>query len=334
MSTTASTAARTRDHLRGWLAQTSPLIIAFVALIVLCVAFAPSTLRSAALLSTLPFAAVLAIAAIGQGLTIQQGGIDFSVVGAISLAAILVSKVPHGDPGRLVPAILIALGAVAAGGFLSGVAVTAFRVPPIIATLAVNAILLGVAQQYSGSSATQVTENLSTFISGKAGGIPTSVLIAIGFTIVIAAIVGATVVGRRFVVVGSNAETARAAGVRVARYTVGTYVVAALCYGAAAIVLAGYTDLPSTDAGTPYLLSTITAVVIGGTALGGGRGRIVGTAIAAVFLTQLDAFLAGVGGPASTSLLIQSGAVAIAVVAANPRVAGAMHRLRRPQSTT
>ena len=92
-----------------------------------------------------------------------------------------------------------------------------------------------------------------------------------------------------------------------------TYVTAALCYGVAGIVLAGYVNTPNTDAGNPYLLSTITAVVLGGTALGGGRGRS-WVPRWRPSSSASSTFLSASGAPSSVALLVQSGAIAFAAV--------------------
>lgn len=285
---------------------------ALLLLVIVCLIVEPTTLQGSALLSMLPFAAILAIASVGQGFTIQMGGLDFSVVGSFTLAAVMVTGQAHGDPGKLVPAIVVALAVVIGAGLLNGIAIAYLKITPIIATLAVNALLLGGIQSYTGAAPASATSNLSSFMIDKTLGIPNTVYIAAVFVIIAAFVLNRTVLGRRFVAVGTSQAAAQAAGIGVKRYIIGAYTLAALCYGTAGIVLAGYITTPNTDAGNPYLLATITAVVVGGTALGGGRGRVVGTAVAAVFLSQLNAFLAASGAPASVSLLVQSLAIAIA----------------------
>ena len=305
--------------------------IALAVLVILCAVTEPSTLKSGALLSMLPFAAILAIASVGQGLTIQQGGLDFSVVGSISMSAAVVTGYANGQNSKLFVGILLALLVVAGAGLLNGLAITVLKITPIIATLAVNALLLGGIQSYTQQAPKQASSNLTTFAINKSLGVPNTVWVALGFVIVAAFILNFTVLGRRFAAVGASPSTARASGLGVTRYVIGTYVVAAICYGAAGIVLAGYITTPNTDAGNPYLLSTITAVVVGGTALGGGRGRLVGTAVAAVFLSQLDAFLSATGAPASVSYLVQSAAIAVAATFGSVAVGGFLRgRLRKP----
>jgi ribose transport system permease protein len=298
-------------------------------LVVLCAIFEPATLKGNAVLAMLPFASILAIAAIGQCLTIQQGGIDFSVAGSITLSAAIVTGHANGDEGQLVGAIAMALIAVMIAGFLNGVAISWLRITPIISTLAVNALLLGAVQTYTDGIPKQATQSLHDFTIEKTLGLPNTVYIAAAFVIVAALVLNHTVVGRRFIAIGSSPASARAVGLPVPRYVIATYVLAAFCYGVAGIVLAGYVKTPGIDIGNAYLLSTITAVVVGGTALGGGRGRIVGTALAALFLGQLQAFIGATGAPTSVSLLVQSATIAVAVSFSTGRGGPALANLLR-----
>jgi ribose transport system permease protein len=310
-----------RDGLMVW--------VALAALMLACALFEPSTLKGSALLSMLPFAAILAIASVGQCLTIQQGGMDLSVAGSMTLAAAIVTGHAAGQDDQLFGAIVLALVAVAIAGALNGIAISKLKITPIIATLAVNALLVGFVQTYTNAIPKQATDNLSNFALEKTAGIPNTVYVAAIFVIVISLVISKTVIGRRLVSIGANPQTALASGLRVSRYVIGTYIAAALCFGTAGIVLAGYLQTPSTSAGNPYLFSTITAVVVGGTAFGGGRGRIVGTAVAAVFLSQLESFLTATGAPSSLTLLVQAAAIAIAATFSNAEAAVRLRRLAR-----
>jgi len=340
----ASAAEKRGFSAKSLLGQDRMIWIVLLVLVVLCAIFEPATLKGNAVLAMLPFAAILAIAAIGQCLVIQQGGIDFSVAGSMTLAAAIVTGHANGDEGQLVGAIVMALVAVMIAGLINGIAISWLRITPIIATLATNALLVGAVQTYTNGIPKQATAGLHNFVVDKSLGLPHTVFLAAAFVIAAALVLNFTVVGRRFIVIGSNPLAAGAVGLPVPLYVIGTYVLAAFCYGVAGIVLAGYVKTPGIDIGNTYLLSTITAVVVGGTALGGGRGRIVGTALAALFLGQLQAFIGATGAPSSVSLLVQSATIAVAVSFSTGRggpalanlarlVSGSGSRLRRPADT-
>lgn len=273
---------------------------------------AGGSVSGSALRTTLPFAALLAIVGIGQTLVIQQRGLDLSVPGAVSLSAIIVTKYPAGADDRLPVAIGLALAVCAAAGFISGAAVVWLRITPLVATIATNALLLGVILRVtSGSSTATASAGLSSFAFGRTAGIPHTVIIAVATTVVVAVVIRTTVVGRRFVLVGTSTVAAYAAGLAVRRYQLLTYVLASVCYGVAGILIAGYLQTPGLSPGNSYLLPSIAAVVLGGTSLAGGGGSVVATAAGALFLTQLQQVVFGAGAPSSVQLLIQAGVIAV-----------------------
>jgi ribose transport system permease protein len=283
-----------------------------------------------ALLSTLPFAAILAVAAIGQTLVIQQRGLDLSVPGMITLATIIVTKYPSGSEAKLPAALGLVAVACVASGLLSGLAITQLGITPLVATLGVNALLTGVVLQItSGAATASATPALARFSLAKTGGIPNTVLIA-GCTIVaLATVMRTSVLGRQFLAVGASPAAAHAAGIRVRTFRVATYVVASLSYGAAGVLVAGFLGTPGIGAGNDYLLPTIAAVVLGGTALGGGAGSLAATAIGAVFLTQLEQVILGMGAPSSIQLVIQGAIIALGMglrQLPTARLAGALRR--------
>jgi ribose transport system permease protein len=290
----------------------SAIWIATALLFALSPLLAAGSVSETALLSMLPFAAILAIAAVGQTLVVQQGGLDLSVPGTISLAAALMVQIPDGDGGRLLPALLAIAAVAVATGLLIGVAVTWLGITPLVATLGVNALLLGTVLQVTGGSiANEAPHNLTDFAQGKTLGIPHTALLALALIAIVALLVRRSIWGRRFEAAGANPRAARAAGVPVMRYHVSAYVAASLCYAAAGVLLAGLLNAPSLFSGDAYLLPTIAAVVLGGTSLAGGRGSVAATAVGALFLTQLGQVVVAMGAENPVQLLIQGAIVAL-----------------------
>ena len=292
-------------------AASAPICIATAVLFLISLIFEPDSVRHSALLGMLPFAAVLAIAAMGQTLVVQQGGIDLSVPGMISLTIVLLTSYPNGDSGKLASAIVIAFAATLAAGAISGVIVSVIGVTPIVATLGMNAVLYGVVIQVSAGNPPPTTNALATFASGKVIGIPNTVIIAVILAAAAALIIKRTIVGRRFEAVGSGLLGARAAGLRARRYQLATYVVAAAFYCMAGVLLAGIVHSPSAFQGDSYLLPSVAAVVLGGTSLLGGRGSVIATAVAALFISQLDQFVLVMGANQGVQNLVDAGALAV-----------------------
>jgi ribose transport system permease protein len=277
------------------------------------VVFAPSSLSRGVLLTMLPFASALAIAALGQTLVVMQGGIDLSVAGGLSLYVVILTKYPAGDNARLLPAIGIAFLAAIVAGSLNGVLIGRMRLNPIVATLGTNALLFGAVLWYTAGIPTTTTARLARIGGGVWLGIPAPVYFAIVTTAVVTVVVKRTPAGRRFESVGANAISAFTAGIRVKRHRAGAYVWAQILYCLAAVLHAGIVNQPTAYEGNNYLLPTVAAVVLGGTSLLGGRGNLVATAIAALFLSQLDQFVLALGVSYATRTLVQAAALGVGV---------------------
>lgn len=273
---------------------------------------APGSVSDSTVLSVFSFASILAIAAIGQTLVIQQGGLDLTVPGVISLAAVFVTKYPAGDNALLLPWALVAIGAGFVSGLVNGIAITRFRITPLVATLAVNALLYGAVLYITkGTSTHEVPSVLGDFAVGRVRGVPYLAMVALVAIVVVEICIRMTKFGRRFVAIGANAHAARAAGQRVVTYQVVTYALAGAIYAAAGVLLAGYLGIPSLLVGNTYLLPTIAVVVLGGTSLLGGAGSVAATAGGAVFLTQLQQVTIGMGARTSAQFIIQAVIIAL-----------------------
>lgn len=273
----------------------------------------PHSLGQSALAAMWPVTAALILAALGQTLVVQQRGIDLSVPGFISLTAILVSHLPNGNTGKLGSAILLAYGVAFAAGVFNGFMVTRIGIPPIVQTLGINAVLFGVDIGISGGAPTQTTSALESFASANVLGIPMPLAIALASVVVIEFLVKRTSVGRRFEACGVNAAAGRAAGLQDARYQFSAYIGAALLYCTAGVLLAGVISQPAPFQGTSYLLTSVAAVVLGGTSLLGGPGSAVASCMGAIFLGQLQSFIIGTGASAADQTLVEAGVLAVGI---------------------
>ena len=313
MPRTIATLAR---HSGARFARRGSLAIWVALAVLICVSplVASGSLGQSALLSMLPFAAFLIIASIGQTLVIQQGGLDFSVPGAISLAAVIVTHHAGGDDGKVAVGVLLAIAACTAAGALNGLLVARAGVPPIIATLGVNALLVGAATELSHRTVVAAPGNLSRFMLDKTVGLPNTLLIALGLTAVCALVTRRTVFGRLYEHAGTSPAAARIAGMPVARLQAFGYAAAGATYAVAGVCLAGYLRNPELDVGSPYLLSTVAAVVLGGASLSGGRASVIATAGGALFLSQIDQVVLSSGTQIWAQYLIQGAAIGLGMV--------------------
>ena len=246
--------------------------------------------------------AVIAALAVGQTLIILTAGIDLSV-GAVSILSVAVMSKLASEEGVSAPLALlagIAVGGLA--GLVNGVLVTRLNLPPFIVTLGTFSIFTALGLVYTNGrsiNAAAMPDLLNwtdTPIELGEFRITTGVLIVLALFVVVGFALSQTAWGRHVYAVGDDAEGARLAGISVKRVLLSVYVVAGLIFGLTAWVLIGRAGAASPNSLIDANLQSITAVVIGGTSLFGGRGALIGTLLGAlivgVFQTGLS--LAGV----------------------------------------
>lgn len=289
------------------------VVIATVLLLAVGFFVAPSSVSRGALLGMLPYASVLVVAGLGQTLVIQQGGIDLSVPGGISLTVVIMTHEANGQDDRVWWVALLALAAVLIAGAINGFLISRRGLNPIIATLGMNALLYAVVLGLSGGIPRGTTDLLYNMISGLTFGIPNSVYFAVVAVAIVTIVVKKTVAGRRFEAVGANRIASLAAGLRANRHGMSAYVWAMVMYWLAGVLIAGIVAQPIAYQGDAYLLSSVAAVVLGGTSLLGGKGYPVSTAVAALFLTQLGQFVLALGVSTAIRTLVEAGALAVGV---------------------
>jgi ribose transport system permease protein len=140
-----------------------------------------------------------------------------------------------------------------------------------------------------------------------------TLILAIGFILIVSIVTKRTIAGRRFVAVGANPAAATAAGIPILRYQVATYAVASLCFAVAGMLFTGFIGSASQTAGNDYLLPAIAAVVVGGTPFFAGRGSVIASGVAALFMVQLGQMTLALGASAAVQLLVQALAIIVAV---------------------
>ncbi len=303
---------------RSWLSSGphTGIVLATVALFALSAVLVPKSLSTVSLGAMLPFWGVLAIMSAGQTLVIQQRGIDLSVPGTVSLVGMSVTVFIDRTDAPVLAGVVSALILGGVIGFVNGMITTRIHVTPLITTLAVSALLIGAMFSYTGGVGTAAPSSLQAFAAASPLGISSLAWVALAVVLLVAGISTRTVVGRRFVAVGANPAAAQALGLRADNYIVGAYVAAGVLFAFASVLLAGFTQNPSPTMGNPYLFQTVMAVVIGGTSVTGGRGSVVASAVAALFLTQLDQVVLTFGAGPALQSLTQAGAMALAVAGA------------------
>ncbi|MBB5159337.1 ABC transporter permease [Saccharopolyspora phatthalungensis] len=295
---------------------------------------APGSLSGAALSSMLPFASILVLAALGQAFVITQRGIDLSVPGAMALAALFATKVPELTGLPLAVSAVLGLLAGAAGGLVIGVLVVRFGIAAFVATLAMNTILIGVVLEISKGFPASANPAVSAFATGSLWTVPNLLIVAVILVAITQWLRRRSVPGRRFVSVGANPAAARLLGIRAEGYQVSAYAIGGLLYAVAGLLLAAYLRTPDILLGNTYQLSSIAAVVLGGSLLTGGMSSAVATGVAALFLTQLNQVVLAAGAATSIQLLVQAAVLALAVVMRRVPLSAIPRRLSGNRATS
>jgi ribose transport system permease protein len=278
-----------------WLAD-HPLAVlggVLVVLVLVTGVIQPSYLSASGLRSTVLLAAPLGIMAGAQTILMLTGGIDLSI-GMIATAAAYVAA--HQSPNGSLVAIALGLMVGLLAGAVNGVGVGVFRVNPIIMTLAMSAILVGLFTALS-FTVLQGSTTVSDFISTLGGGsflgnrIPYNALVWAGVSILIIYGLRRTGYGRLLYAIGDNPVAARLSGVRSWQVLIAAYAVAGLLAALAGILLAGRTGAVDLQLAVSFLLPSVAAAVIGGTSIFGGIGSYSGTILGALILGVLATML-------------------------------------------
>lgn len=316
MTTEALTRPRVTFN-RTWLPRYG-VYAAIVLLIVFNIAFTPYFLTLSNLRIQLIQAAPVVIVALGMALVIGTEGIDLSVGSVMALAA---AFIPLYLGYGVVAAILVSLLAGVAVGLINGVLVAKVGLQPIVATLALFVGGRGLAVVISGGRLRDIrNEDLLYLGSGDLLGVPVLVWIAALLVLVVAFVVRRTVFGRRLLAVGGNRPAAELAGLPVKRVLIGVYVVCAVLASIAGLL--SVARIQSSDASAVGLLielSAITAVVVGGTPLTGGRVRVLGTVAGALLMQLVVATMIKHDLPPSTTEMVQAVIILVAVYVARER---------------
>ena len=325
MTGSVTAAPRSRAWDGGWrkLFREYPIVplVVLLALLVLLFEFGPSSVNVGWLGFTIRAAVPLAILAACQTLTMLTGGIDLSVGAVASVSGFLVATLV-GQVG-LPLAIVIALVAAAVAGVVNGIGVGIFRVHPLIMTLAMSLVILGLAnvwQLMMVQSGSGVPADLRSLGSNLAFSVvPWSFLVFVPLALVILLGLRRTGFGRLLYAIGDNPIAARLSGARAWQVLIVLYVISAVLAGIAGLLISGLTNVASVRLADPYVLPSVAAAVIGGTSIMGGRGGFGGSIVGALILTVITSLLSALGFPEAVRQIL-FGAIIVAVAAAYTRV--------------
>jgi ribose transport system permease protein len=257
----------------------------------------PNFLKGSNLLNITNQIAVIAIIAIGMTVVIITSGIDLSVGSLMALSAVVATRLirevggaQNASSAAMVFSCLAAISLCGSVGLLSGALVTLFAMPPFIATLGIMLVANGLAYILaSGQSIYEVPDHFIWLGRGaELGKIPNAVVLMAALYLVAHLVMTRTVLGRHIYAVGGNPAAAWLSGVPVKRVLLLVYVLSGVLAGLGGVVMASQLKSGSPTYGQMYELYVIAAVVVGGTSLSGGEGRIFGTLIGALLIAVIQ----------------------------------------------
>jgi ribose transport system permease protein len=255
----------------------------------------PNFLKLGNLLNIANQIAFIAIIAIGMTMVIIAGGIDLSVGSLVALSSVVAARLIRdaagGDSSGLAlgACCLVAIGVCAAAGAISGLAVTRFRIPAFIATLAMMSIASGLAFIVSEDKTIGgVPLSLQWLTRGAPLGVPNSIVLMLLLYAVAHVVMSRTVLGRYLYAVGGNRQAAFLCGLPVARVELTSYIVSGALAGLAGVLMVSEYRSGVPTFGVTYELQVIAAVVVGGTSLAGGSGRMFGTLLGALLIAVVS----------------------------------------------
>lgn len=290
-----------------------PILVILLAILVILAVRQPEFYDPASLLAFLKRAAPLVILAAGQYFVIVAGDFDLSVGSLVTAEVVIAARLIDGNPAMTWPVIAVMVGFGLLVGSANGLITTLLHVPSFITTLGMYLILVGAVYTWTGGSPRgALTEQFRMLGRNSIGVIPYAVIILAAIA-TLAIILMRADFGKTLLAIGDNARTARVSGVPMVRARTIAFVLSGVFAAVAAILLGGFGGV-SFQVGAGLEFSAITAVVLGGVVLGGGRGSVTGAMLGALTLELLFTLLNVLGVSGALRSAVQ-GLIIIAAVA-------------------
>lgn len=309
---------------------TGPVFIVLLALLVTMLALNPGFFQPASLMAFLRNAAPLIILAVGQYFVIVSGEFDLSVGSLVGAQVVIAAKLIDGDEARTWPVIVLMLGFGLLVGLVNGLVTTLLKVPSFITTLGMMLVLAGAIRLWTGGAPTGALSE--SFRQWGRMGIEVPVLRQIPYAALIMVVVAVLAVllmrapyGRTLVTTGDNDVAAGFAGARVWQVRTIAFVLSGLLATVAGILIGGFAGVTA-QVGQGMEFTAITAVVLGGVVLGGGRGWVIGAMAGALTYRLLERLLVQLDMPSTLNPTIQGVIIILALAYGSRQIWGRRRR--------
>jgi ribose/xylose/arabinose/galactoside ABC-type transport system permease subunit len=294
------------------------IFLLLLLLLLVGAATAPEFRTAENIANVLKQSAALGVLAIGQNFVIVGGMIDLSVGQLAGLVVVLSADLMQGRPELTLRAVLLALALGAGVGALNGWLNNRLRIHPLILTFGMLSVLQGAIFVYTDRSIGLVSPGFRWLGDGTLAGVPVAALLLAAISLGAAFLLHRTRFGHHLMAIGGSEENARRAGIDADRIKLIAFTLSGLSAGIAGILLAGRLGTGYPNAGVGYELDAIVAVVLGGTALAGGRGTIAGTIAAVLVLGVTSNLLNLLEVSAFVQMVIKGLIVILAILVNQP----------------
>ncbi|MBN1636329.1 MAG: ABC transporter permease [Deltaproteobacteria bacterium] len=307
------------DGVAGFIKSNKVTVAVYIVTILLYVVtlfVSPSFRNWHHLMLVLVLASFLIVVSYGQGIVILVRGLDLSVGSMITLSGVLVAAWVSQSNENILWAIPLVLLITTFIGMLNGIGATLLRIPPFVMTLSTGIIVFSVVLGFTEGSPHK--GNAPRFLNGMmldhTAGIPNIVYFLILFIFVAVIVQSYSAFGRKLYALGANPKAAHISGLRNNLLTISAFGISGFCCGLVGMMLVGYTDAPTLTMGDPYVMSSIAAVVVGGSSILGGKGNYLGTVGGVLLLTILSTLITAIGLAEGWRTIIQGAIIVMALI--------------------
>ncbi|MDD3363137.1 MAG: ABC transporter permease [Hespellia sp.] len=274
--------------MKKYLKQFSTLII-LVAMVIFFTSCAGNFFKINNILNILRQVSVLSILTAGMTFVVISGGMDLTVGSYLGLTGVIAVQLMTVVNMNIGGSCLITMVVITAFGFITGLLIVSLNVSPIVITLGMQTVVRGIAYIISGGLPIYDVPDAIVFLGqGYVFGVPVPVIIMIVIVVIMGIVLKFTYFGRYVYAIGGNIEAAKLAGVAVNKIVISLYAISAFLSALAGIVLAGRLSSGAPASGTGTEMDVITAVVIGGVSINGGKGSMLGAFVGAVIIGVLS----------------------------------------------
>lgn len=284
-----------------------PIILwGLIGLVIILGIVSPNSVQPAHLMDFTRQAAPMILVGLGQTIVMMIGGLDLSVAAVMVLVDVIAAQMMMNDPAKALPVALLCVCIGAVVGMINGFLCAVVKMPSFVVTLGMSTLLLGITLLYSGGSPKGSIPDSFRFLgTGFVGGIPTAAIVWAVIATVVVLAMKFLPIGRYILATGINPTAVYQSGVNHIRVQLSCYVMCGVFAALAGLQISAYIGTASLQLGEDYQTKSIAVALLGGAAFTGGKGSIVGTVLASLFMMVMSSLIAALNMDGGDQSIIQ-----------------------------